>query len=135
MELIPGEYRISIRGPKQSREGIPGREYENPSALSLIVASSPRLCLCNAPTSSTTETEGVAEQELTYRFCSAGQDCASGCICADNQCVPDGFGPANPDCGVRLCSTGQDCASGCICADNQCVPDGFGPANPDCSAP
>jgi hypothetical protein len=86
-------------------------------------------------TSRSTETVGVAEQELTYRFCSSGQDCARGCICSANQCVPDGFGPANPDCGVRFCSTQQDCAIGCICSANQCAPDGFGPANPDCSAP
>lgn len=99
--------------------------------LSLLVLS--LAAACNDPL--TSENIGTAEQELTYRYCTSYSDCAIGCVCASNQCVPDGFGPSNPDCGVRLCSDNYDCAAGCGCDGFQCVPDGFGPANPDCSDP
>ena len=99
-------------------------------ALPLLVAA-----CSNAVLSPSSEAVGVMEQELTYRFCTSGQNCAAGCLCDSNQCVPDGFGPANPDCGVRFCSAGNPCAAGCNCVNSQCAPDGFGPPNPDCSAP
>jgi hypothetical protein len=83
----------------------------------------------------TAESVGVVQQELTYRYCTSDYNCAAGCDCVSNQCVPDGFGPANPDCGVRLCSDEYDCAMGCNCDGFKCVPDGFGPPNEDCSDP
>ncbi len=85
------------------------------------------------------EHTGVRQQALSYRYCSSSAtDCDWGCDCQNNQCVPDGFGPPNPDCGAppqRACTTYSDCAWGCDCTGGVCVQDGFGPPNPDCSAP
>jgi len=88
---------------------------------------------CDEPL--TSERVGVAQQELTYRYCASDYNCAAGCDCVSNQCVPDGFSPPNEDCGVRICSSNYDCASGCDCDGFKCVPDGFGPPNEDCSDP
>lgn len=84
------------------------------------------------------ETMAVAEGALTYRYCSSNLDCGGNCMCDANQCVPNGFGPANPDCGappVRECTTGADCRSGCICSSGTCQSNGFSPPNPYCHLP
>ncbi|MCY1032647.1 hypothetical protein OV207_14345 [Corallococcus sp. BB11-1] len=85
--------------------------------------------------------EAVAESEsslTTYRYCASSLDCAGACMCSANQCVPDGFGPPNPDCGAppqRECSTGADCRDSCICSAGFCAPDGFSPPSPFCHLP
>lgn len=81
------------------------------------------------------ESAAVSEEALTYRYCQIREDCAQGCVCSQNQCLPDGFGPPNPDCGIapqRACNTAQDCQGGCICRNGYCAQDGFGPPNPYC---
>ncbi|PTL77262.1 hypothetical protein [Vitiosangium sp. GDMCC 1.1324] len=82
--------------------------------------------------------EGVSEAALTYRYCSSGLDCGLGCVCQANQCVNDGFGPPNPDCGsppVRSCTTSSDCRSACTCVSGKCQPDGFSPPYGYCHLP
>lgn len=78
--------------------------------------------------SESTERTGVVEQELTYRYCTTAYDCASAdaCECVNNQCVPDGFGPAHPDCGAAPPCSPSSCSPGwdCHCGD-QCWPAGY----------
>lgn len=64
------------------------------------------------------------------------EDCESACVCSENQCVPDGFGPSNPYRGTRpfhACGSISDCQIGCACYQGLCQPDGFSPANPNCN--
>jgi len=81
---------------------------------------------------------GTAESALTYRACTTDLQCATSCMCSNNQCVPDGLGPANPDCGAppqRACTTAADCRDACDCRNGTCRPDAIGPTYWGCHLP
>ncbi|MGH1340343.1 MAG: hypothetical protein ACRBN8_02235 [Nannocystales bacterium] len=94
--------------------------------------------LADRPTGGNPSFTDGPRSTATLRACNGHFDCQSGCSCnVSGVCVPDGFGPANPNCSnppLSICANEMECQHGCDCVSGTCVPDGFGPANPNCGA-